>query len=129
MLPTKWLRRRRPASGRSAGKSGECAERHAEDYLIARGLRLRERNYRCKGGEIDLIMADGSTCVFVEVRYRKQQRFGSPAETVDWGKQSKLRRAAEHFLQASGLTDKLPCRFDVISIAGDRSIEWIKNAF
>jgi putative endonuclease len=129
MLPTRWLRGRRPGSSQAPGTSGECAEREAESHLLARGLKLRERNYRCKAGEIDLIMADGDACVFVEVRYRKQQRFGSPAETVDWGKQLKLRRAAEHFLQTRGLVDKVPCRFDVVSIAGDHSIDWIRNAF
>lgn len=132
MFTTRRLRFGKPAFAPSAATRGDCAERQAEDYLVARGLKLRERNYRCKPGEIDLIMADGSTCVFVEVRYRKQQRFGSPAETVNRGKQIKLQRAAEHFLQTKGLLDKMPCRFDVVSIAGESShqtIDWIKNAF
>jgi putative endonuclease len=126
------FRSRRAAGDSASLASGEHAEREAERFLMDQGLQLRERNYRCKLGEIDLIMGDGSSCVFVEVRYRKQLRFGSPAETVNHGKQTRLQRAAQHFLQSKGLLDKIPCRFDVVSIAGssgDRKIDWIKNAF
>ena len=105
---------------------------HAEDiasrYLVGQGLRPIARNYRCRGGEIDLIMQDSNSLVFIEVRYRKDARFGTPAATVTPAKQRKLTRAALHYLQ-SGKHD-LACRFDVIGIHGSgNAIEWIKNAF
>lgn len=126
------FRNRRAMVDRAKALLGERAEREAETFLIAQGLQLRERNYRCKLGELDLVMSDQNACVFVEVRYRKQLRFGSPAETVNYGKQARLQKAAQHYLQSKGLLDKVPCRFDVISIAGSpggREIDWIKNAF
>ena len=107
---------------------GKAAENLACDYLQARGLQLLHRNYRSKGGEIDLILQDTDSLVFVEVRYRRQPGFGSAAESVDWRKQSKLIKCARHFLQAH--TVRQPCRFDVISVNGSAdNIEWIRNAF
>jgi putative endonuclease len=118
---------------------GTAAEREAENYLLSRGLTLLQRNYRCKAGEIDLVMRDEQVCVFVEVRYRKHTKFGSPAETVDYFKQQKLRRTAQYFLQSQRLLDKVPCRFDVVSVthpgntnggeAMQLTIDWIDNAF
>jgi uncharacterized protein (TIGR00252 family) len=78
-------------------------------------------------GEIDLVMRDGATLVFVEVRYRRSDRFGAPAETVDRRKQQRLTAAANHYLQAHPTV--LPCRFDVVAVSGGDRIEWIKNAF
>ncbi|MDX2456067.1 MAG: YraN family protein [Gammaproteobacteria bacterium] len=109
---------------------GKDAENRACRYLQARGLQLLHRNYRSKGGEIDLILQDTDSLVFVEVRYRQQPGFGSAAESVDWRKQSKLIACARHFLQAHPDTARQPCRFDVISISGSsNNIEWIQNAF
>jgi len=79
--------------------TGNRAEATACDYLQRQGLKLVERNYLCKRGEIDLIMRDGQDTVFVEVRYRRSDRFGSSAESVDWRKQAKLLATAEHYLQ------------------------------
>ncbi|MCW8890706.1 MAG: YraN family protein [Sedimenticola sp.] len=112
------------------GKKGHDAESQAQRYLEQRGLRSLERNYRCKLGEIDIIMQQQDTLVFVEVRYRKQRAFGSAAESVTTTKQRKLIRAAQHYLQTHRLYD-CPCRFDVLAIHGEKSeeIDWIPNAF
>jgi len=113
--------------------SGTEAERSAEKYLKQQGLRLKQRNFNTQFGEIDLIMMDGPTCVFVEVRYRNRASFVTPAETVNAAKQARLRRTAEYFLQVERLGDSIPCRFDVVSITGQlgprAEILWIKNAF
>jgi putative endonuclease len=96
-------------------------------YLEGRGLRLVARNHRCRQGEIDLVMRDADILVFVEVRYRRSQRFGSAAESVDVHKQRRLTAAAGHYLQ--GHPSPLPCRFDVLAIGADDRIDWIRNAF
>lgn len=108
---------------------GRAAEERALHYLQARGLRLRERNFRMRGGEIDLIMQQGEVLIFIEVRYRKSSHYGSPAETVTATKQRRLTAAAAHYLQRRGLN--LPCRFDVIGITGpdQEQLEWIRDAF
>ncbi|HSO81418.1 YraN family protein [Thiocapsa sp.] len=106
---------------------GDTKERLAEDYLKRRHLQPIARNHRCRFGEIDLVMRDGATLVFVEVRYRRSERFGTPAETVDRRKQQRLTAAASHYLQAH--PTMLPCRFDVVAVSGEDRIEWIKNAF
>ncbi len=98
-------------------------------HLLAQGLQLLERNFRSRGGEIDLIMRQGNTLVFVEVRYRQSCRYGSPVETVTATKQRRLTTAASHYLQSRNLD--LPCRFDVVGISGPQQekIEWIRDAF
>ena len=114
---------------------GQKSERRAEQFLKSRGLTLVERNYRCKLGEIDLIMIDGRTLVFVEVRYRRQQGYGSASESVDTRKQQKLIRAAQYYLQRLAGSEPA-CRFDVVGIGGNQTpqseqnpIEWLPNAF
>lgn len=114
-------------SGGSRSRTGAAKESLAADYLERRGLRLIERNHRCRLGEIDLVMRDRDSLVFVEVRYRGSLRFGTPAETVDRRKQRRLIAAAGHWLQAN--PSVLPCRFDVVAISGQDRIEWLKNAF
>lgn len=114
------------------GKEGERAEILAEKYLRQRGLKPRTRNYRCKAGEIDLIMAEGETLVFVEVRLRRNARFAGAAESVDGRKQQKLIRAAQHYLLRHGLTDQVVCRFDIIAFdrgLNPQGITWLQNAF
>jgi putative endonuclease len=110
-------------------EQGKAAEAKALSYLQSRGLRLLQRNYRARGGEIDLIMQQEGTLVFVEVRYRKSSRFGSAAESVSAAKQHKLLNTASRFLQQQGLD--APCRFDVVGISGSNQteIEWIRDAF
>ena len=106
---------------------GADKERLAEAYLRRQGLRLVARNYRCRRGEIDLVMRDGGELVFVEVRYRASSRFGGAAGSVDVFKQRRLIAAAGHYLGAN--PSPLPCRFDVVAISGADRIDWIKNAF
>ncbi|HYQ71849.1 MAG TPA: YraN family protein [Gammaproteobacteria bacterium] len=109
---------------------GREAETLAWHYLQSRGLRLLQRNYRSRGGEIDLVLQDRDSLVFVEVRYRRGTRFGSGAESVDRHKQSKLVACARHYLQTYPSLARQPCRFDVVSVSGTgASIEWIRDAF
>lgn len=113
----------------AATARGRRFERIARRYLETRGLAYVAQNYRAARGEIDLIMRERDTLVFVEVRYRASARFGTAAETVGRDKQSRLRRAAEHYLQRYGTC---ACRFDVIAVtrdAGGDRIEWIRDAF
>ena len=109
---------------------GTAAEDLALHYLEAQGLTLVMRNFRCRTGELDLIMRDGGSLVFVEVRSRRYIRYGTPAESVTRAKQQKLLRAAAFYLQRQRLD--LPCRFDVVAIlhpGGESHIEWIRDAF
>ncbi len=114
-------------------EAGRRAEQDACDYLERQGLRLVERNYRCASGEIDLIMRDRDTLVFVEVRYRRSRRFGGGAESVDRRKQGKLSATAAHYLQTHPGAARRPCRFDVIALTGADNghphVDWISNAF
>lgn len=107
--------------------SGKEAEQRAARLLTGHGLRELCRNYRCRGGEIDLIMQDGEQRVFVEVRYRSRSDYGSAAESVHWGKQRRLTLAAQHYLLKTGFSG--PCRFDVVAIDGNKAPSWLKNAF
>jgi putative endonuclease len=106
---------------------GEAAERCAHQFLVKQGLELVCRNYRCRSGELDLIMLDQQTLVFIEVRFRKNDKYGSAVETITAAKQSRIIAAAQYYL-ATRQTDR-PMRFDVVAISGDGRIDWIKNAF
>ncbi|HSI37639.1 MAG TPA: YraN family protein [Methylotenera sp.] len=109
-------------------KQGNAAESLAATFLQQSGLTLLEKNFRCKHGEIDLIMRDGKTLVFVEVRLRTNQNFGSAAMSINQSKQGKLTRTAEHYLQIHGNS---ACRFDAVLMQSIdiNAVEWIKNAF
>lgn len=116
-----------PNNRRAQGEHYEVA---AEKHLISCGLSPIERNFTVKGGEIDLIMRDGHTIVFVEVRYRRSQSFGHAAETVTRSKINKLIKAANLWLLKQGLSVySSDFRFDLVAIHqhGDQ-VEWIKNA-
>ncbi|HZX52461.1 YraN family protein [Pseudomonas sp. XK-1] len=114
-------------------QSGQAAEALARQFLEQRGLRLLAQNWRCRLGELDLVMLDSDTVVFVEVRYRRYSAWGGAAESVDARKREKLSRAAQHFLQQESRWAKHPCRFDVIAITADSPapapLNWIQNAF
>ena len=113
-------------------RQGRNAENRACEHLSRYGLTLIERNYRAPVGEIDLIMEHQQTVVFVEVRYRRSQDYGAPAETIDTRKQAKLRATAAHYLQTHKSAARKPCRFDVVAVtggAGEERIEWLRNAF
>ncbi|MEI6146190.1 MAG: YraN family protein [Methylococcales bacterium] len=106
---------------------GENAEQQAHDYLLKQGLKSVCRNYRCKQGELDLIMTDQHSLVIVEVKFRKSDKYGSALECVTRTKQSRIIAATQHYLSTSPLN--CPIRFDVIAISGDSKIEWVQNAF
>ena len=110
-------------------KKGQCAEFIAQRYLESQGLQCVEKNYSCRSGEIDLIMSDKETLVFIEVRSRQKADYGSSIETVQWNKQSRIIRSALHYLQKKGLYDQIDCRFDVIGLDNLQKIVWIKDAF
>ncbi|WP_289538875.1 YraN family protein [Pseudomonas sp. SO81] len=110
--------------------SGRAAESLARDHLQRQGLRLLAQNWSCRGGELDLVMLDGDTVVFVEVRYRKHAAWGGALESVDARKRQRLILAAELFLQRENRWGKQPCRFDVVAIGpGDSGLNWLRNAF
>jgi putative endonuclease len=106
---------------------GQSAEARAEAFLASHGLMPVTRNWRCRFGEIDLIMQDGETRVFIEVRLRSRSDFGGAAASVTLAKQRKLLAAARQYLAT--LKTVPPCRFDVVAITGNDAPDWIKNAF
>ncbi len=123
-----------------ASFSGDAATtvkgRQAEDlalrHLQRQGLQLIARNYRCRAGEVDLVMAQAGIVVFVEVRSRASPAFVSPKETVDRRKQRRLARVAAWFLRSRRDLANRPARFDVVSVTQpnyDARLEWIQNAF
>ncbi len=115
--------------------AGIAAEQLAATFLMQHGLKLITQNYHCRFGEIDLVMQDGKTLVFVEVKLRSSNQFGGAAASITPQKQQKMILTAQHYLQTQKLGD-VPCRFDVILMqsanlaATDlKHIEWIRNAF
>ena len=112
---------------------GSRAEQSALKYLKRKGLRLVRRNYRCRFGELDLIMRDDDCLVIVEVRSRESAGFASPAMTVDERKQRKIARATLAYQSTTARFREWPVRFDVIAIlhteAGPGTIQWIQDAF
>jgi putative endonuclease len=107
---------------------GREAESLAASMLEKRGLRVIERNFRVRGGEIDLICRDGKVLVFVEVRQRSRGDFGGAAASITTAKQRRIVLAARHYLAGRPPCD---CRFDCVLLdgpAGDR-LEWIRDAF
>ena len=106
---------------------GQSAESRAEAFLKTRGLKLVARNWHCRFGEIDLVMLDGATLVFIEVRLRSRSDFGGAAASVTPAKQKKLLAAARQYLAT--LKTLPPCRFDVVALSGEAAPEWIWNAF
>ncbi|MDD2402562.1 MAG: YraN family protein [Clostridia bacterium] len=112
---------------------GRIAENFATEYIVERGYRIRERNFRCSFGEIDIIAEENDTLVFVEVRSKQNCNYGLPQETVNWLKQRKLRKLATYYLKRNDCLSEI-CRFDVIGILFDKQnkiqqIELIKDAF
>ena len=108
---------------------GAQAERLAAQFLQGRGLKLLQQNYRCRYGEIDLILQDADTLVFAEVRLRKHSNFGGAAASINAAKQGRLIRTAQHYL--STLAHIPPCRFDAVLLdtLENPIPEWIRNAF
>ena len=110
-------------------KKGEDAEQYAAFYLQKQQLTLLQQNYHCRFGEIDLIMRDDETLVFVEVRMRTSEAFGGAAASITASKQAKLLRTARHYI--AEINTEPACRFDVVLLTGNngKEIKWIKNAF
>lgn len=111
---------------------GQRAEALALAYLQRAGLRRITQNYHCRGGEIDLICADGDTLIAVEVRYRRNLAYGGAAASVDQHKQARIILATQHYLQRHPQYAERPWRFDVLALSGDSQqpdIHWIKDAF
>lgn len=112
-------------------RDGDDAEALAAAYLRRSGLQILTQNYRVRGGELDLIVLDGEALVFVEVRYRKSQRFGGAAASIDSRKQQRLIHAAQVYLMKHPHQAQRPCRFDCILLdaLSTEHIDWIKDAF
>lgn len=107
-------------------------EAAAQRHLEAAGLRLVAANAQARHGELDLVMREGATLVFIEVRYRRDARFGGGAASVDAGKRRRLVLAARQFLAAHRAWADAPCRFDVVDASGDPDaprLHWIRDAF
>lgn len=113
-----------PVMKRNAAEAGRLAEERALAYLEQQGLRLVERNARSRRGEIDLVMRDGVTLVFVEVRQRTSARFGGAAASIGATKQARLWRSAQHFLCRYPVPP--PCRFDAVCIDGT-AMTWLRH--
>lgn len=111
---------------------GSEGERAAAEFLEARGYRILERNYRTRLGEIDLVAEEGRTLVFIEVKVRRNDRFGGPAAAITSAKQSRIARLAQQYVVSRRLGER-PCRFDVVLIRGGdpktRRLELLTGAF
>ncbi|WP_242861418.1 YraN family protein [Cellulosilyticum ruminicola] len=106
---------------------GKAYEDLATAYLIEKGYKILERNYRCRVGEIDIIAKEQEIVVFIEVKYRKTTAFGSPAEAVNYYKRQRILRIAKWYLHAH-YNIEINCRFDVIEIL-DKKLSHIEAAF
>jgi putative endonuclease len=112
--------------------AGDIFEQRACDALKRAGLSLLARNYLTRAGEIDLLMRDGETLVFVEVRYRRSKAFGGAAASITASKRTRLIRAAEFFILTHPQHSRRRCRFDVVGFDGPAEaavMEWCKGAF
>lgn len=109
---------------------GQRGEERAARYLEKNGLRVLERNFRCRGGEIDLVCRDRSSLVFVEVRLRRSEAFGGAGASIGAGKRQRIILAAQHYLARNAQADA-DCRFDCVLIdgSGGERMEWIRDAF
>ncbi|NLY12870.1 MAG: YraN family protein [Gammaproteobacteria bacterium] len=116
-------------------KIGKSVELYALNYLQEAGLSCIEQNWSCRFGEIDLIMLERDTVVFVEVRYRKNIHFGGALDSIDQYKRDKLIKTAEYFFNKHPQWLEHPCRFDVITAHPSSTQEltlelnWIQDAF
>lgn len=108
--------------------AGRAAEDLAARFLERQGLQVLTRNYRVKGGEIDLVCQDGRTTVFVEVRLRRSSAFGGAAASITASKRARLILAARHWLSEQG---NRACRFDCVLLENldERQLEWLRHAF
>lgn len=110
-------------------KTGSLGEAAAAAFLMEKGVRILQKNYRCRYGEIDLIGLDGSVYLVVEVKTRSSSAQGEPAEAVDFRKQRKICLTFDFYRMKEKLDDYTPVRFDIIEIDRYGRCRWIKNAF
>ena len=108
--------------------TGTEREEWAAEYLAQQGMKIKERNYRNKNGEIDLIGYHDGYLVFVEVKYRRNTQKGFAAEAVDARKQRRICKVADYYRYTHGLSELIMVRYDVVAIQGEE-ISWIQNAF
>ena len=109
-------------------KTGTEYENCAADYLAANGMHIKERNYRNRSGEIDLIGIHQGYLVFVEVKYRSGAGYGYASAAVTPSKQRQICKVADYYRMTHGVKDSCPIRYDVVAIQGD-TVEWLQNAF
>jgi len=109
-------------------KIGAEKETLAVEYLEKNGMRIVERNYRNRKGEIDVIGYHEGYLVFVEVKYRKNTQTGTPEEAVHWNKQRIICKVADYYRYCHRIGDFTAIRYDVVAICGEK-ITWYQNAF
>lgn len=120
------------SSENTSKTKGFHAEEIACRYLVSKGLLLVEKNFFCRFGELDLIMKEKDSLVFVEVKYKKNQDFASCISAVTEKKQKKVKQTALYYLHKNQLFEKIACRFDVVTLCGNIScpeISWLPSAF
>ncbi len=115
--------------GPTSQRSGAAAEDSAQRHLQQRGLKLVARNWRCPGGELDLVMRERDTLVMVEVRKRSRGDYGDAFESVHGRKRGRLIHAARMFLAEHPQFARSPVRFDVVAVDGSDAVEWLAAAF
>lgn len=116
----------------TAVELGREAETFAAKMLIEHGLHLIEKNVNFRVGELDLVMKDKNSLVFVEVKRRNSNKFGGALGSITAVKQKRLTKAALAYLQRKNLMDKIPCRFDLVAVTDTNGLleaQWIKNIF
>ena len=114
-------------------ETGNVTETFAANYLVKQGLIIQDKNLYSRMGEIDIVMKDQQTFVFIEVKYRSSTAFGGAISAISTKKQQKIRKTAAFYLQQCGLNEyNTSCRFDVVALQGNidnLDITWLKNAF
>lgn len=119
-------------SGKISYQRGRWAEQKALKYLLTKKLKLLDKNFRSSFGEIDLIMRDKNIILFIEVRYRSNNRFHTALESISKKKCERIISTSHQYLSENRSASQLDCRFDVVVLSGSQetpTIEWIKNAF
>lgn len=109
-------------------KTGGEKEKLAGDFFKGQGYEILEKNFYTRFGEIDLILKDGNTLVFAEVKYRRDGKMGHPLESVDVKKQRRISKAALYYLARNQISPEQPLRFDVVAVLGEEILH-VKNAF
>lgn len=124
MTAQSWLGKRLASIRTPHQRTGDAGEQQALQHLQQAGLTLVQRSYLCKGGEIDLIMQDRTSLVFVEVRTRASAQFGGALASVTPAKQRRMVHAAQVYLKS--LRTEPACRFDLVAIENGK-INWLQN--